>query len=105
MLLEVKLLNDQLNAALESADRSMQMALASRIKTDLLANMGHELLTPLNAVIDFSTALQMESYGLINEKQHECVNHIISGGKRLQELVTGIIELTMSKSDSDCPER
>ena len=104
MLLEVKLLNDQLNAARESADRSEQMA-ASRIKTDLLTNMSHELLTPLNAMIDYSTALHLESYGLINEKQHECVNHIISGGKRLQELITGIIEFTRSESGSDRPGR
>ncbi len=105
MLLEVKSLNDQLNAARESADRSEQMAAASRIKADLLTNMSHELLTPLNAVIDFSTALHMENYGLINEKQHECVNHIISGGKRLQELITGIIELTGPEPDRDRPER
>jgi CheY-like chemotaxis protein len=104
ILLEVKLLNDLLNAARKSADRSMQMVVASRIKTDLLTDMSHELLTPLNAVIDFSTALHLESYGLINEKQHECVNHIISGVKRLQELITGIIEFTRSESDSDRPE-
>ncbi len=105
MLLEVKLLKDQLNAARESVDLSEQTASSSRIKTDLLTNMSHELLTPLNAMIDYSTALHLESYGLINEKQHECVNHIISGGKRLQELITGIIEFTRSESGSDRPGR
>lgn len=100
MLLEVKSLNDQLNAARESADRSLRMAKVSRIKSDFLANMSHELFTPLNAVIGFSTVLHMESYGLINEKQRECVSHIISGGNRLQELITGIIEFTRTKSDT-----
>ena len=100
MLLGVKSLNDQLNAAREYADRSLHMAMVSRIKSDFVANMSHELLTPLNAVIGFSTVLQKQAFGPINEKQQEFVNHIISSGMHLQTMINGILAFTSSKKDS-----
>ena len=100
MLLEVKSLNVRLNAAREYAARSLQMAMVSRIKADFMANMSHELLTPLNAVIGFSSVLQKQAYGPINDKQQEFVNHIISGGKRLETMINDILAFTSSKNDS-----
>ena len=76
------------------------MAMVSRIKSDFMANMSHELLTPLNAVIGFSTVLQKQAFGPINEKQQEFVNHIISSGMHLQTMINGILAFTSSKKDS-----
>ena len=99
MLLEVKTLNEQLSAAREHADRSLQLAMVSRIKSDFMANMSHELLTPLNAVIGFSTVLQKQAFGPINEKQQEFVSHINSSGVRLQTIINEILDFNRSKKD------
>jgi len=100
MLLAVKSLNDQLNAARLYADRTLQMAMVSRIKSDFMANMSHELLTPLNAVIGFSTVLNKQEFGPFNDKQQEFLNYIISSGMHLQTMINDILAFTSSKKDS-----
>lgn len=100
MLLAVKSLNDQLNAAREYADRTLQMAMVSRIKSDFMANMSHELLTPLNVVIGFSTVLNKQEFGPFNDKQQEFLNYIISSGMHLQTMINDILAFTSSKKDS-----
>src|SRR4030095_13062833 len=51
--------------------KSRELEAASRHKSECVANMSHELLTPLNAIIGFSEVLAERMFGEINEKQAE----------------------------------
>ena len=86
------LLNAQLFTALQ--ERSAQLEVASRHKSEFLASMSHELRTPLNAVLGFSEVLLERMFGDINERQEDYLRDIHSSGKHLLELLNEILDLS-----------
>jgi signal transduction histidine kinase len=86
------LLYAQLFTALQ--ERSAQLEVASRHKSEFLASMSHELRTPLNAVLGFSEVLLERMFGDINERQEEYLRDIHSSGKHLLELLNEILDLS-----------
>ena len=86
------LLNAQLFRALE--ERSAQLEVAGRHKSEFLASMSHELRTPLNAVLGFSEVLLERMFGEINEKQEDYLRDIHGSGKHLLELLNEILDLS-----------
>ena len=88
----VALLNAQLFRELEQ--RSAELEIASRHKSEFLASMSHELRTPLNAVLGFSEVLLEQMFGTINERQEEYLRDIHGSGKHLLELLNEILDLS-----------
>lgn len=86
------LLNAQLFTALQ--ERSAQLEVVSRHKSEFLASMSHELRTPLNAVLGFSEVLLERMFGDINERQEEYLRDIHNSGKHLLELLNEILDLS-----------
>jgi signal transduction histidine kinase/ActR/RegA family two-component response regulator len=86
------LLNAQLFRALQ--ERSAELEVASRHKSEFLASMSHELRTPLNAVLGFSEVLLERMFGDINEKQEDYLRDIHASGKHLLELLNEILDLS-----------
>jgi signal transduction histidine kinase len=86
------LLNAQLFTALQ--ERSAQLEIASRHKSEFLASMSHELRTPLNAVLGFSEVLLERMFGDINDRQEEYLRDIHNSGKHLLELLNEILDLS-----------
>jgi len=78
----------------EVEDKSSELAVASRHKSEFLASMSHELRTPLNAVLGFSEVLLERMFGEINERQEEYLRDIWSSGKHLLELLNEILDLS-----------
>jgi len=80
---------EKLNKELKIAkDKAEEM---NRVKNYFLSNMSHELRTSLISVLGFAELLQQE---LTNPEHVEFINHIIEGGKRLNNTLTNILELT-----------
>jgi signal transduction histidine kinase/ActR/RegA family two-component response regulator len=86
------LLNAKLFTALQ--ERSAQLEVASRHKSEFLASMSHELRTPLNAVLGFSEVLLDRMFGDINERQEDYLRDIHNSGKHLLELLNEILDLS-----------
>lgn len=70
---------------------------SDRLKSAFLANMSHEIRTPMNAILGFSDLLQ--SHDLPEDQRDMFLNQINSGGKRLLNIVSDIIDI--SKIDAN----
>jgi signal transduction histidine kinase len=77
----------------ELEEKSRQLEVADRHKSEFLASMSHELRTPLNAVIGFSEVLLERMFGEINPKQDEYLQDILSSGRHLLSLINDILDL------------
>jgi signal transduction histidine kinase len=78
----------------EIQEKSRQLEIANRHKSEFLAGMSHELRTPLNAIIGFSEVLAEQMFGEVNEKQAEYLNDIHSSGTHLLSLINDILDLS-----------
>lgn len=68
---------------------------ASQAKTEFLAHMSHELLTPLNAIIGFSDTIKEEIFGpLGHEKYADYVNDIRNSGHHLHSLIKDLLDIS-----------
>ena len=68
--------------------------IASRTKTDFLANVSHELRTPLNGIIGFSEVLESGTFGPIgNSRYQNYVTDIKGAGYHLLELINDILDV------------
>jgi signal transduction histidine kinase len=76
------------------AERTKELAQASRHKSEFLANMSHELRTPLNAIIGFTQVLQQKLFGTVNEKQEEYLEDIHSSANHLLALINDVLDLS-----------
>jgi signal transduction histidine kinase len=83
--------NAQLFQELE--EKSRQLEVADRHKSEFLASMSHELRTPLNAVIGFSEVLLDRMFGELNPKQDEYLQDILASGRHLLSLINDILDL------------
>jgi len=78
----------------EIDDKSRQLEIANKHKSEFLASMSHELRTPLNAVIGFSEVLLERLFGDLNEKQEDYLKDIHSSGRHLLSLINDILDLS-----------
>jgi len=72
---------------------------ASRAKTEFLANMGHELCTPLNAIIGFSTIMRDSIYGPMGDKYTEYATAIAESGAHLLAVINGILDMVRAEAN------
>ncbi len=77
----------------ELEEKSRQLEIADRLKSEFLASMSHELRTPLNAVIGFSEVLLDRMFGELNPKQDEYLQDILTSGRHLLSLINDILDL------------
>jgi PAS domain S-box-containing protein len=68
---------------------------ANMAKSEFLSRMSHELRTPLNSILGFAQLLEM---GNINQAQEKEVNHILTSGKHLLNLINEVLDLSRIES-------
>src|SRR3954462_12787485 len=81
-------LEAQLKQALEEI---AELRARDALKTQFLANVSHDLRTPLTAVITHAEILRDGLLGPMADRQMESVRGIISGGRQLLEQVGEIL--------------
>ncbi len=75
-------------------DALMAAEAASRLRSEFLATMSHELLTPLTYVIGMSSTLLRWSFGELSEKQRDYLQTIHDSGEHLLEMINDILDLS-----------
>lgn len=69
--------------------------MASRAKSEFLANISHELRTPLNSIIGFSEIIRNEVFGPIEPKSYtEYAANIHDSGKHLLGIINQILDIS-----------
>ena len=91
---DLKRLQAEQNKALLSAYESARQA--SRAKSDFLANMSHDIRTPMNAIMGMSTIARRNIHD--PEKLEDCLNKIDASSKHLLSLINSVLD--MSKIES-----
>ncbi len=90
---------DQISAqAAELERRRIEADSANRAKTDFLATMSHELLTPLNAIGGYASLLAMGLRGPLTAEQHADVDRIRASQLRLLGLINDLLNFTRIES-------
>ncbi|MGH7999679.1 MAG: GAF domain-containing sensor histidine kinase, partial [Brasilonema sp.] len=67
---------------------------ASRLRSEFLATMSHELLTPLTYVIGMSSTLLRWSFGELTQRQRDYLQTIHDSGEHLLEMINDILDLS-----------
>lgn len=85
----------------DSLSRSLGAARAeARASASALADLSHEMKTPLNAVIGFADTLRAETFGPVGHPRYaEYAEHIHSSGNHLLDLVKAILDLARIEAD------
>ncbi|PZP54929.1 MAG: PAS domain-containing sensor histidine kinase [Micavibrio aeruginosavorus] len=76
-------------------EAKMHSDMASRAKSEFLANISHELRTPLNSIIGFSEIIKNEVFGPIEPKSYtEYAGNIYDSGKHLLGIINQILDIS-----------
>jgi signal transduction histidine kinase len=78
----------------EIEDKSRQLELASRHKSQFLSNMSHELRTPLNAIIGLTEMMATNAARFGMEKAQEPLNRVKNAGTHLLGLINQVLDLS-----------
>ena len=82
--------NEQLTRALQAAQ------VANESKSAFLANMSHDIRTPMNAVLGFTTIIAKEADD--PAKVRDCASKIMASGRHLLDLINDVLDISKIES-------
>ncbi len=68
-----------------------QALAANRIKSQILANVSHDMRTPLGAIIGYADMLRQNIYGPVTEAQQEKLNAILQSSNQLMDFIRNLL--------------
>ncbi len=72
-------------------EAEQQLLETNRMKTQLLANVSHDLRTPLGAIIGFADMLREEVFGEMNQEQKNAAREIMDSSNQLLGFIENLI--------------
>ena len=96
---EIQETNVQLQQARQSAEHAMEMAKrANDSKTRFLANMSHDIRTPLNAIVGISSLME---HSLDDpERMKNYIQKLQASGRHLMDLINDILDMSKIENSS-----
>lgn len=73
---------------------------SEKLKTDFISIASHQLRTPLSAISLYSQMLYDELAGPVNEQQHSFLETTIAAAKRMNDLITTLLNITRIEAGS-----
>lgn len=103
---QAELLNSKLIAEMENCllaedklqEINCQLRKACKAKDSFLARISHDLRTPLNAVIGFTSTLLMKLPGPLTEEQERQLNNISVSARHLLSMINNLLDLSRLES-------
>lgn len=80
--------------ALENLRLVEELERASRIKSEFVATISHELRSPLNVILGYSELLLGGAFGALEGEQAESIVRLQRAGQELHELITSTLDLS-----------
>ncbi len=78
----------------EIQDKSQQLEIASKHKSQFLASMSHELRTPLNAIIGVTEMLLEDARDLERDDEIEPLDRVLRAARHLLALINDVLDLS-----------
>jgi signal transduction histidine kinase len=94
----------QIEEKLAAANRQIEAleeeakVIADSAKSDILANVAHELRTPFNAIIGFTEMILDKQFGDLTPLQEEYLNDVVQSARKLFALINDILDLAKTES-------
>jgi len=82
----------------EIEEKSRQLEVANRHKSDFLANVSHDLRTPLNSIIGFTRIVLRRTGDQIPDLQKENLQKVLISSEHLLKLINGLLDLAKIES-------
>jgi signal transduction histidine kinase len=82
-------------------DANTKLAHASEQKSHFLANVNHELRTPISSIIGYARLLRRETEGQISSLQRENLEDLLRNAERLLELIDGLLDFAKIEAGKD----
>jgi signal transduction histidine kinase len=93
---------DQIDVLIEDFNlMAQELSTTETLKADFIANVSHEIKTPLSVIQSYAVAIQDDS--LTPEERHEYGQTIAEASKKLTELVTNILRMNKLESQEILP--
>ncbi len=89
----VRSLNEQERALAKLRIRTRDLQAANEHKNRFIANISHELKTPLNAIIGFADILLSTHHGELSERQRNYLHRIFKAGDHLLAMICDLIDV------------
>lgn len=95
--------DDSINEIIDCFNQMAQeLGSLETLRTDFIANVSHEMKTPLTVMLHYGTLLQKP--GLSEEKRLEYARGIADGSRRLADMMTNILKLNRLENQQIYPQ-
>lgn len=91
---------ERINLEEELSKANDKLHASHKMKDEFLANINHELRTPLISIKGFSELISNERLGPLNEKQKKTMASIVRNSERLQHLIESLFYVSEMQNDA-----